>query len=71
MGKKMELRPWQAEVGIWCRAAGGLLAESSPSLVGPGGPGAWAHAWPGLRGQDRLPCHPLPPDLRRTWAEPS
>lgn len=47
----MELRPWQAEVRIWCRAAGGLMAEGSPCLAGPGRPWGLGNAWPGLGGR--------------------
>lgn len=50
-GRRMEMRPWQAEVEIWHQAAEGLPAECSPLPVGPGGSWAWARAWPGLRGR--------------------
>lgn len=62
--KKAGVVTKEPQVGMWCSGCKGSLLALEEE------PGAWALAWPGLRGQHGLPCHPLLPDLRTTWTDP-
>lgn len=67
-GRRMEqsqLLTWKYDAALL-----GPLAEGSLSILDLEGPGAWAQARAELRGQERLPCHHLPPDPRQTWTDP-
>ena len=52
------------------RLRGACWLRDHLSMLDLEGPGAWAHAWPGLKAQERLLRHHPPVELRKAWTDP-